>query len=141
MANSLYDYGRELFLTGGIDFSNDTIKMALVTSAYTVDLANDQFFSSVATHVATADTVLNAAVQELLNKTVAAGVADCDDVDFGIIDASQTISYIVIYKDTGDNATSPLIAFYDSATGLPFSTSGSEITIKIDDGANKLFKL
>lgn len=141
MANSLYDNGRELFLTGGIDFASDNVHMALVTNGYTPDVSAHLNYNDVVASVATANGIAQSASVELTSKTTTAGVADCADVDFGVIDAGQTISYIVVYKDTGDNATSPLIALYDSATGLPFDTSGSEITIKIDDGANKLFKL
>lgn len=136
MANSLYDSGRNSFLTGEIDYVNDTVKMALVATSYTSDVSGHVYYND----IDPASNVVGTA-QTLLNKTAVAGVADCDDVEFGTIAAGSTIAYIVLYKDTGDNNTSPLIAVYDTAAGLPFTTSGSEITIKIDDGANKLFKL
>lgn len=136
MANSLYDSGRNSFLVGSLNYTGDTIKMALVANTYTSDVSNHVYYSD----IDPANNVVGTA-QTLANKTAVAGVADCDDVDFGTISAGSTINYIVLYKDTGDNATSPLIAVYDTAAGLPFTTSGSEITIKIDDGANKLFKL
>ena len=48
---------------------------------------------------------------------------------------------MLIYKDTGDNATSPLIALIDSATGLPITPNGGDIIVVWDNGANKIFKL
>jgi hypothetical protein len=48
---------------------------------------------------------------------------------------------IVVYKDTGSAATSPLVAFFDTATGLPVTPNGGDIIITWDSGANKIFKL
>jgi hypothetical protein len=47
----------------------------------------------------------------------------------------------VIYKDTGTAATSPLIAYIDTATGLPVTPNGGDITVTWDNGSNKIFKL
>jgi hypothetical protein len=134
MANALYDTGRDAFLNGDIDYTNDTIKMVLVSNGYTPDLANHSFYSSVSSNVV-------GTPQALTSKTTSAGVANCADVSFGAVTSGSTISYILLYKDTGTASTSQLIALYDTAVGLPFATSGAEITIKIDSGANKLFKL
>jgi hypothetical protein len=37
---------------------------------------------------------------------------------------------LVIYKDTGSSATSPLIAYIDTGTNLPASPNGGDITIQ-----------
>lgn len=134
MANALYDSGRNAFLNGDIDYTNDTIKMALVSEDYTPDLAGHDFYDDISANVV-------GTPQTLSNKTAVAGVANCDDVSFGTVASGSTIGYILLYKDTGSPSASQLIALYDTAVGLPFSTSGAEITIKIDTGANKLFKL
>jgi len=134
MANALYDTGRNAFLNGDIDYTSDTIKMALVSNSYTPDLANHDFYDDISSNVV-------GTPQTLANKTASAGVANCDDVNFGLVASGSTINYILLYKDTGTAGTSQLIALYDTAVGLPFVTSGAEITIKIDTGANKLFKL
>lgn len=134
MANALYDSGRNAFLNGDIDYTNDTIKMALVKDSYVPDLASHNFYNEVSSNVV-------GTPQTLANKTTTAGVANCDDVNFGTIASGSLIKYILLYKDTGSAAASQLIALYDTAAGLPFNTSGAEIAIKIDSGANKLFKL
>lgn len=135
MANALYDKGREAFLSGSISWSGDTIKVVLVDLAdYTADLAADQFLSSV-TGVARVAT--SAA---LSSKTVAAGVADAADVTFSAVTGDPSEA-LVVYKDTGSAATSPLIAYIDTAGGLPVTPNGGDILVSWDNGANKIFKL
>jgi len=135
MANALYDHGRRRFLEGQIAWLTDTIKAVLVDTAnYAVNLSTHQFLSDIP---AAARVAISPA---LTNKTSTAGVADADDVTFtGVTGAS--VEAIVLFKDTGVEATSPLIAYIDTATGLPFTPSGGDVIIKWDDGANKIFKL
>ena len=134
MANALYNKGREAFMSGSINMSSDTIKVVLVDSAdYTVNLATHQFFSS----VAGAGVVATAT---LASKTVTDGIFDAADVTFTSVTGDPSEA-LVIYKDTGSNATSPLIAYIDTATGLPVTPNGGNITVTWDNGTNKIFKL
>ena len=131
MANALYDKGREGFLDGSIDWDTDTIKAVLVDGAdYVVNLATHANLSDVAAigRVATS--------AALASKTVAAGVADAADVVLSAVTGDQS-EIIVIYKDTGVEATSRLIAYIDTATGLPVLPNGGNITIAWDNGANR----
>lgn len=136
MANGLYDKGREGFLDGSIDWDTDAIKVVLVdTAAYTVNLATHQFLSDipVGARIATSG--------NLANKTVTAGVADADDVEFSAV-TGATIEAIVIYKDTGNAATSRLIAYLDTVTsGLPITPNGGNILFRWSNDASKIFKL
>lgn len=135
MANALYDKGREAFLSGSISWSSDNIKVVLTDSgAYTPNMSTDQFLSDVASgaRIATSG--------NLASKTVAAGVADAADITFTAVTGVQS-EYLVIYKDTGSAATSPLIAKIDTATGLPVTPNGGDITVAWDNGSNKIFKL
>lgn len=134
MANALYDTGRDAFLNGDIDYTADTIKMALVSSSYTPNLNTHDFWNDVSANVV-------GTPQTLAGKSTSAGIANCSDVTFSAVAGGSTVAYIVLYKDTGTPATSQLIACYDTATGLPIVTSGADITIRIDTGSNKLFKL
>lgn len=136
MANALYDKARESFLSQNpaLDWDTDNIKCALVrSSAYTPNMSTDQYLSSVATRVADSG--------NLASKTVTAGVADAADVTFTAVAAGAAIQYVLIYKDTGVAATSPLIALLDTATGLPVTPNGGDITLAWDNGADKIFKL
>ena len=135
MANALYDKGREGFLDGSIDWDTDTIKVVLVdTNDYTVNLATHDNLDDIpsAARVATSGA--------LTGKTVTGGVADADDVTFSSVTGDQSEA-LIIYKDTGTESTSRLIAYIDSATGLPVTPNGGDISVVFDNGSNKIFKL
>jgi hypothetical protein len=76
----------------------------------------------------------------LTGKTVTAGVADAVDVTFTAV-SGATVEAIVLYADSGTEATSRLIAYIDTATGLPLTPNGGDVTVAWDNGANKIFKL
>lgn len=86
----------------------------------------------------------NAAVigtpQTLTSPTVTQGVADAADVTYTSV-SGNSIEAIMLYKDTGTPSTSRMIAYIDSATGLPLTPNGGDITVQWDNGANKIFKL
>ncbi len=135
MGNALYDKGRQKFLEGSIAWLANDIKCVLVdTDDYAVDLANHEFLSDIAAggRVATS--------ANFGGKTSTAGVADANDVTFAAV-AGHVSEALVIYKETGDPATSPLIAYIDTATGLPVTPNGGDIVVTWDPGANKIFKL
>lgn len=135
MANSLYDKGREGFLDGSIDWDTDNIKATLVDNAdYIVNLATHDFYDDVTVvgRVATSG--------NLASKTVTAGVADAADITWTAVSGDVSES-IVIWKDSGVEATSRLIAYIDTATGLPVTPNGGNISCAWDNGANKIFKL
>jgi DUF917 family protein len=133
MSNALYDLGRNAFLKGEIAYLTDTIKAALIDGTYVPDLSTDQFWSTVVGSVV-------GTPQILANKTTTAGVANATPTTFSSV-VGSVVQYIVIYKDTGVNSTSPLIAFIDTGTGLPVTPNGGDITINWDTGASKIFKL
>lgn len=133
MANALYDKGREGFLDGSIDWDTDNIKVCLVdTGTYTVNLATHEDLADVTGIVATSG--------NLSSKTVTAGVADAADVTFPAVSGSS-VEALIIYQDTGVAATSRLIAYIDTGTGLPVTPNGGDITIQWSNGSNRIFKL
>ena len=135
MANTLYDHGREGFLDGSIDWDTDDIRCILVDTAdYSVDLANDDNLDDIP---GDARVAVSGA---LSSKTVDAGVADAADVTFSSVTGDQCEA-LVIYKHTGTESTSRLIAYIDDATGLPVTPNGGDITVQWDSAASKMFKL
>lgn len=132
MANSAYPKGAQRILSAGINFAAHTIKAALVTTAYTFSAAHE-FLSEVGTRVGTD--------QELLNKSVTGGVLDADDLDFGALAPGNTIKAVIVYRDTGNASTSPLLFYFDVVTGLPFATNGGAVTIPWDAGVKKIARL
>lgn len=134
MANVKYPSYKELIMGTGLNLSSDTIKAALVdTGTYTYSAAHDFYNDVSAAVVGTPVT--------LASKTITGGVFDAADVTFTSVSGS-TVEAIVIYKDTGNTATSPLIAYIDSvSSGLPVIPNGGNINITWDSGANKIFAL
>lgn len=135
MANALFDKARQRFLEGQFNWNTDTIKAVLVdTGTYTVNLSAHEFLSDIGSGARI--TVSGA----FTGKTTTGGAADANDVTFTSV-TGASIEAIVLYKDTGTDATSPLIAFIDTATGLPITPNGGDIIVTWDNGANKIFKL
>lgn len=58
---------------------------------------------------------------------VAAGVFDHADVTFTAV-TGASVESLTYYKHTGTDSTSPLLANIDSATGLPVTPNGGNIT-------------
>lgn len=135
MANALYDKGREGFLDGSIDWDTNDIRIILIDEADdTIDLAVDDNLDdrAGAARVATSSA--------LGSKTVTNGVADAADVTFSAVTGDPAES-IDGYKHTGTESTSRLIFNIDTATGLPVTPNGGDITVTWDSGSNKIFKL
>lgn len=125
MANALYNKAKEALLTASINMSSDTIKAVGYTSGYTPNTSTDQFLSTVG-----ANTVGTA--QTLTSKTVTGGVFDAADSVFSAVPSGAAMVGLLIYKDTGSAATSPLIAKIDTATGLPVTPNGGDINVVWD---------
>lgn len=127
MASGVYNNFKELLMeSGAIDFVNDTIKVALVTSTYTPDFDAHDFFDDITNEVT--GTGYTAGGATLASKTVTQddtdneGVFDAADVTW----SSSTITArgAVIYKSTGTASTSPLIAYIDFGSDQ-VSTAGN----------------
>jgi hypothetical protein len=134
-SNALYGKGRQAFLEGGIAWLTSNIRMIFVATAnYTLSIDVDQYLSSItaAARIATST--------YLTNKTSTLCVADAGDQTISSV-TGGVFQYIVIEKDNGAEATSPLIACIDTATGLPCTPNGGDVTVQWDSGANKIFQL
>lgn len=133
MANGMYVKGIEALMKAEIDLIDDTIKCTLVDAAdYTVNLSTHDFIDDVpaGSRVATAT---------LAGKSVTGGAFDANDVTFPTVTGDPSEA-LVIWKDTGSEATSPLIMYIDTATGLGVTPNGGDITVAWDNGTNKIFK-
>lgn len=120
MAAAFYPTGLKAILDADIDLLADTIKCALIdTGTYTYSSAHD-FYNDVSGVVGTPGT--------LDNKTTTGGVFDADDELFTSV-SGNSIEAVIIYKDTGNPATSPLIAYID---GLSLTPNGGNITAQFN---------
>jgi hypothetical protein len=135
MANALFDPGREGFLNGTIDWDTDTIEYLLVRG-YTFT-ASHKFETDMTGAGGTIVQRVTGAGQTATN-----GVADSTtDPVWATVTAGASIAAIVVLSNKGSAATNRLIAFIDTATGLPVTPNGGNITLVIDNGTNRLFKL
>jgi hypothetical protein len=133
MANALYPKAKESFINAHINMSANTITIALVdTGVYTYSTSH-QYRSDVSNSAVISSTAL-------ANKTVANGVFDADDATFTSVTGANCEA-LLIFQDTGVQSTSRLIAYIDSATGLPILPNGGDITVVFSSGASKIFAL
>jgi hypothetical protein len=139
MANVLYDKGRESFLKGEILYGSDNIKAALIRTGaghYVANLATDQFLG-----VAIASGDIIARTANLGTKTTAAGVAGAANTVFAAVTNGAPYGAVVLFDDTGTDNTSRLIAYIDTAAGLPSTGTGADVNLAWATDANKIFKL
>ena len=132
MANAIYPKAKEKFLDALIDMPTDTIKIALIdTGVYTYNSADEFWSSASAALVGTAAT--------LASKTITNGVFDAADVTFTSV-SGASVEALIIFKDTGSAATSPLIMYIDvAASGLPVTPNGNNIDVQFN--ASGIFAL
>jgi hypothetical protein len=133
MANALYSKAKEAFLNASINMVANTVTIALVdTGVYTYS-ASHQYRNEVSNSAIISSTSLS-------NKTVTSGVFDADDATFTSVTGANCEA-LLIFQDTGVQSTSRLIAYIDSATGLPILPNGGDITVVFSSGSSKIFAL
>tara|TARA_R110000851_G_scaffold24739_1_gene71367 strand:- start:167 stop:565 length:399 start_codon:yes stop_codon:yes gene_type:complete len=125
MANALYPKAKEGFLGGDIDMEVDNIVSILVdTASYTYNPSH-VFLSEipVGDRVATSN--------NLSSKSILNGVFNSDDILYLAVtgDISEAL---VLVQDSGDANTSRLVAYIDTATGLPVTPDGTNIHVTVD---------
>ncbi len=136
MANTMYTKAKELFLSAGISWVDDTIKAVLVNVSYSPDFNAHQYLTHMRGIVPGPQNV-----KTLAGKSITGGAADAEDLTFPFVASGQNVYYVLIYKDTGDPATSPLIILIDTAVGFPAITTGANVYVTFDNGPNKIFSL
>jgi hypothetical protein len=129
MASALYPLGKKALLDADIDLLVDNMKVLLIDTADETYNAADQFHSNItgAGIVATSG--------NLAGKTTTAGVFDANDITITAV-SGDTVEAVVLYKDTGVSATSPLLAWFDVSQ---FTPNGSDVTVTFN--ASGLFAI
>ena len=134
MPSKLYGQFLSQALNKEIDWDTDTIKVALLTNAYTPDQDAHNYLDDVVTHEVSG-TGYTAGGNTLANKTNTYNsgtnviVLDADDTTWS--SSTITARYAVIYDATpATNATRPLIGYVDF--GSDQSSSNGNFTITWD---------
>lgn len=137
MSNTIYPSAREKYLTAGLDWASNDMRVILCDSGYTYNAAHN-FLDDVPAGARLATS------GSLTNKTTTDGVADADDVTFPTVPAGDTVTSVLIYRHTGTEATSDLVLFMDeTAAGAVINrlTDGNDIVVRWSNSATKIFRL
>jgi hypothetical protein len=111
----------------------NTITIALIdTGVYTYSTSH-QFRSDISNSAVISTSTLT-------NKTIANGVFDADDALFSSVTGANAEA-LIIFSDSAVQGTSRLIAYIDSATGLPILPNGGDITVAFSSGSSRIFAL
>lgn len=134
MANAVYPIGKKALLDADVDLLADTIKIVLCTSGYTYSTAHDFLNDITAGNRVSTSSALTA-------KTTTGGAFDAADVTFAGLTGSVVRSW-VLFKDTGTESTSQLLAFFDTVSGggsLNYTPNGNDFTLVF--GASGIFTI
>lgn len=136
MASFLYDIfrinimGEDTFAF--VDLDDDTLAMFFVDEG--TDVPNQTTDQDAADRTGNNPTFANA--PNLANTLTAidsnVGKFDADDLTFSgasVLTGSTSVESIDLFKDTGVDTTSMMIANFDDYTGLPLTPSGTDVVI------------
>lgn len=140
MANVVYPKFKEAMWKGTYDLSSADIRLMLVTSGYSPTDATDEFVGNGSTPIPSGDIIARTAAA-LTSVTVTLGVLNAANVTFASVTSGSVATYLIMYLNTGSDSTSPLVARWDVATGLPLTTNGGDVANTWDTGTNKIIKL
>lgn len=112
-----------------VDLDADTIKAMLVDHADDTPAATDDFIDDIAS---AARVPAIGSCPTLAAKTIgvlAVGTFDnTADIVFTALTGDQSES-LILFKDSGSEATSDVICRWDTATGLPLTPNGADVTV------------
>lgn len=135
----LYDKFKEKLMTQtlggpmGDQAGTCTCSMADSTTDIRVQLLNSNYIPSQSAHEYFDDVPVGARVADslqLTGKTVSGRTFNADDLEFPTVAAGSTVESYVIYLNSGEDSTSPLIAYFD---GFSVLTIGTDVVIRFDD--------
>lgn len=142
MSNQAFDTAREGFAKGEINWITPTIKAVLVRG-YTFNAAH-KFVSD----VTGAGGTLHGTAVALSSRTATNGVLDAADLTWTTPGANSNDHSVLIFQSSAvgggaDVAASAqrLIAWIDTANGLPVHPNGADINFVFDNGANRIMRL
>lgn len=132
MANGLFVSFRNGILGSHatrVDLDADTVSAMFVDHADdTPVLATDDFLNDIASAARVPALASCPSLGSKTIGTVASGVFDAADTVFTTLSGDQSES-LILFKNTGTDTTCDLIAYWDTATGLPLTPNGADVTV------------
>lgn len=139
MANGLYQYGMQQWAQGNVVWKaagGSAVRAYLIDAAdYTVDLAAHDFFNDVPGAAREEGPVSMTLIDAALD-----GVCDANDLTFTGA-AGDVCEAIILLRFVTVDADSFMLAYIDTATGLPVTLNGGDVNVNWDNGANKIVKI
>lgn len=104
MRSQLYPYARELFATAQLDWRAGVVRGLLLPSAYVPNFSN-QFLSEIfeGSRIAISE--------EIQGRTATNGICSGTAAKFPLLFDNRAVSQAVLFRDTGAESTSILIAY------------------------------
>lgn len=130
MANFAFDQQRNNMWGAGtrIDYDTDTIRAMFVDHADDTPVVADDFIDDIASAARVPAIASCPALASVTIGVVAVGALDAADTVVSTLSGDQSES-LILFKDTGVEGTSALGLRWDTATGLPLTPNGANVTI------------
>ena len=133
MANKIYPKFKKRCATSGGNLVAGVVKAQLLDLAEYTYSDSHEFFSDIpaAARVGPEVTLTNKTVSDL-------GVFDADDLVLSGLVGIPSTEALVLRVDNGNEATSPLFFYVDTAPGLPIAAGSIGGTVVWPNGASKI---
>lgn len=135
--NQLSNAAREAFLGGDLAWDSDEFRVVLLDATYVFAAGHDNLDDV----LAGARVAVSGA---LVSKTIANGIADAADVTFVALPTGDTITQVWVYRHTGVESTSKLVAYYDTrgdGAAISVATNGGDVVVEWSNLTNRMFKI
>ncbi len=128
MANTIQtDIRNSIWNSGLPDLTSLTIKAMFIDNADDTVTAADNFIDDILSAARVPAIASAPALASKTNGSVGTGVFDAADTVFTSLSGDQS-EQLILFEDSGVEATSDIICFWDTATGLPLTPSGGNVT-------------
>lgn len=135
MANALFVSFKVALLQADCDLDDSIKVMGIDHADDNPDVSTDDFLDD----IAGAAIVFTSGA--LASKTFTGGVFDAADITISTVSGDQFESLVLLNDTPGASSAKDLILKIDTATGLPCTPNGADITVQWDSGANKIFAI
>lgn len=129
MANFVPNSVRNNIWNSGLpDLTGVTVKAMFVDHADDTPAVTDDFIDDILSAARVPAIASCPALASKTNGSVGVGVFDAADTTFTGLTGDQSES-LILFEDSGSEATSDLCARWDTATGLPLTPNGGNVTV------------
>lgn len=137
MANFIYPKAKEGLFAGVFTLTTKPLKALLIDSSfYSFNLNTDTFLSDIPSNA------IRKTSDPITGVTSTLGVIDADDLIISDHDGSA-FDVVILYQSESLSTTSRLLAYIDTALGLPFTGASSTVPVTImwNNGSNKIISI